>query len=961
MTRLTKLKLPLSAPPAKSHRAADAPAGTEAYRAPVAHQLQHHPLRQLHRGPGPGLAGFARDWGAVVKAGLATLLLATVLTGAGALAAPKPDSDQTVLATKAAMDAFFSMEGSTPEGVSNSSAPDGFQGGGEAELIAYLSEQRGHGARWDRYRYLGTLLHHSLRAGFDDVARWLLRNGADPTQRIDAGGLDALGVAVRMERWSLVRPLLRHPAYQRLAKDEVAERLWAGAIAPEQRAALLRLRPAVPVPALGKAGSPLLAAALCSADLTIASGLLAQVSTPIALEPKPRCAGFEAPAPHRMDFKAWHALEAKFTQALLPYIVPSMRSAADLRAALASGLAQPWQDAGFVAAFVDRVPHRLLPDLLLSQSAWGVPTRVLWPKVSVHQAVELWKLPTARFESLVRSAPVESLFRLAEAGIWGAGHLGPSAPKHWELIVAQLAALPTADRLGFKNADHLLREVPSTQFELVLAWAVAADRVPESIAPWYFHASASAMERAWPTLKKHAPRWANELLAGQLATVSADPPTDRLGKALLPFSVGVDAVAKAKFLRVQGLTAKPRLLASGEARGAQGDEARCCAAPLARWAVTEGLLLLPKEVPTVALAPQSPTSQSMPANAPVERLALTAAPPECKPVASTGLRAALAAWMLDEAASTDEPRRDASQVQPLAAPGQPNCQWLHSWTEVHGGGWTDRSFFDGEHYESHRGSVEETLYVRRWDEPNGRWLPLRDIFSATGLVEVELLPHGDRFWLALDSHANGDHPASAFLVQWQQAEPKFEGLPQTSALDARWQSVVDPREASTALGLLPADGTPSPDRQRLPREPVPALEFADSHWTADRQAFLNAFMALERRALSDQQQVGLFPHWLDAAVLWLSANTDLSLAQRRARMAWLLANPKRAAALSDEAVESLVPWLPAEDWVPILETRRCPFQNEGRSLLRGLVSNAPANLGRRLTVALAKACQGEVQ
>ena len=269
--------------------------------------------------------------------------------------------------------------------------------------------------------------------------------------------------------------------------------------------------------------------------------------------------------------------------------------------------------------------------------------------------------------------------------------------------------------------------------------------------------------------------------------------------------------------------------------------------------------------------------------------------------------------MLDAAASTDEPRRDASQVQPLAAPGQPNCQWLHSWTEVHGGGWTDRSFFDGEHFESHRGSVEETLYVRRWDEPNGRWLPLRDIFSATGLVEVELLPHGDRFWLALDSHANGDHPASAFLVQWQQAEPKFEGLPQTSALDARWQSVVDPREASTALGLLPADGTPSPDRQRLPREPVPAHEFADSHWTADRQAFLDAFMALERRALSNA------------------------------------------------AVESLVPWLPAEDWAPILETRRCPFQNEGRSLLNGLVSNAPANLGRRLTVALAKACQGEVQ
>ena len=67
------------------------------------------------------------------------------------------------------------------------------------------------------------------------------------------------------------------------------------------------------------------------------------------------------------------------------------------------------------------------------------------------------------------------------------------------------------------------------------------------------------------------------------------------------------------------------------------------------------------------------------------------------------------------------------------------------------------------------------------------------------------LRHGDRFWLALDRHANGDKPASAFLVQWQQAEPKFEGLPRTSALDARWQSVVDPLQASAALGLLLAD------------------------------------------------------------------------------------------------------------------------------------------------------------
>lgn len=899
----------------------------------------------------------------VVKAGLVGMLLVTHLIVASAHAAPKSDSDETILATKAAMDAFFSIEGAPPAGVSKSSAPDGFNGGGESELIAYLSEQRARGARLDRYRYLGTLLHHSLRAGFDDVARWLLRNGADPTQPVGQDGPDALGVAVRMERWSLVQPLLQHPLYQRLTMNEVAERLWAGALTPTHRAALLRLRPAVPIPALDKAGSPLLAAALCSADLSVARRLLAQVSTPIALPPKPNCFDFEDPAPHLLDFKAWQGLEAKLTQPLLPYLLPSMRSAADLRAALSSGLAQPWQDAGFVDAFLSRVPHRLLPDLLLAGSAWGVQTSVLWPKVTVHQGVELWRLPTVRFESLVRSAPVEGLYRMAEAGVWDAGHLGPSEPKHWELIITLLATLPAADRLGFKNAHHLLNDVPPSEFERVLTWAAAADRVPESLAPWFYRASAHTLEQAWPAINKLAPHWADRLLAGLLACVSAEPPTDRLGKAMSAFSVGGDSPDKAKFLRAKGLTAKPRLLASNEVRGvlAPDDDAACCGAPLARWAVKEGLLLLPKHVPSAVLVPKSPASPPAPVDPPPERLALVAAPPDCKPMASPSLRAALAAWALADAAGVDEQRRGAGQVQPLAAPRQANCQWLHSWTEVSGGGWTNTSFFDGEEYESHRGAVEETLYVTRWDEPTSRLVPFSEISFATGLVEVELLPLRERFWLALDSHANGDRPASAYQVQWQQAEPKLEFLSKTSALDARWQLVLDPREASVALGLLPPDGDPMPDRPRLPREPVSVAEFADAHWAADRQGFLNAFMVLERRALSSQQQAGLFPHWLDAAVLWLGANADLTLDQRRARMAWLLANPGRAAALSNAAIESLVPWLPAEDWAPILEPKRCSNRYEDRMLLDGLVSKAHPKLGRRLAVALANACQGVVR
>lgn len=114
----------------------------------------------------------------LLPASLAGLLL--LAPAASALAAPPPVAERAS-ATRAALDALFSMEALAPEG-SALTPPPGFSpdDADEAALIAFLASQKRRGADLDAYRQLGTPLLHTIRAGLHDTARWLLANGADP-------------------------------------------------------------------------------------------------------------------------------------------------------------------------------------------------------------------------------------------------------------------------------------------------------------------------------------------------------------------------------------------------------------------------------------------------------------------------------------------------------------------------------------------------------------------------------------------------------------------------------------------------------------------------------------------------------------------------------------------------------------------------------------------------------------
>ena len=851
-------------------------------------------------------------------------------------AAPRPGEDNAILATKASLDAFFAMPVARPDGTDQTPSPIGFDGetADQDDLIAYLAAQRQVGARLDRYRHGGTLLHHSLRVRFNTVTAWLLAHGADPLQKLDdaAERLDALGVAVRLERWNWVSTLLRHPAYARLAPAEVAERLWAGAKGDAQLSALLRLRPAVPLPAPGTpTAQRLLVKALCSHQLPLAERLLAGQGAPITLD-KQGCGQDETAITRAgpLDLPAWRALEPRFSSPLLPLLLPALHSPAELQAALAGGLRQAWAEPAFARAVLSAVPGELMVPLLLS-----APSPRLWFAMDRRQgAVLLLNRPLAEWTAVVNAVPAGlGLQALLDAAADSAAPADKLA--RWQPLVQRINGLLPALRVVLTLPRLLLRELPPSFWVDGMAWAAEADTVPELLPAWITRAPLSEVQAAWPTLQRLAPRWTPELLAALLTPLQADPAPGRLFKAMQAIGVDDRNLATARWLRAQGLTVKPRALLPRFMPTSDGSPGS-----LSAWALAEGLV----DAAGVVVADKTPS-----ASLPPSRLQRVAALSDCRPVMSMALRRALARPVERQ----DLRRYDPALLQPLAAPGQAYCQWLRSESLPYGGGsWTEVSFFQGTH--SFSQCSDGGLRLEPWDANAQSFVYSGLTLPEAMLVEAELQPDGERFWFALESGGSGcgTLPARAYRLLWQGPTPEFVPVRTTDPLDARWHAACAGRQVSECLGLV--EGA-----QSLPREPQPVSVFVDQHWAADRTAFLTAFDALDRPRLAAQQRDGLFPGWLNAAAQALSDSTR-TLPERRARMAWLLATPVQSQALSDDSLRTLPPWLPAEDWGPILMTRRCDADH-GRYTLRALAKSAAPALKRRIAVALAMDCDGRVE
>jgi len=880
----------------------------------------------------------------VRAARVVALAVAAALAGP-ALAAPGK-GDEAVLATKAAMDAFFALDGAVPRPSEGDAGWPPAETDDHDDVIASLDEALARGARLDRYRWHGTLLHHSLRAGFGDVTRWLLAHGADPLQRIQGDGdLDALGEAVHLQRWNWVRTLLRHPAYRRLPAAEVSKRLWAGATTEEKSRALLSLKLKLPKPAAPDMS--FLATALQARDA-------AQVDRLLAAQPgrQPLNHAIEVREPRMAEvwpLQRWRQLDARLQLPVLPWALARASTEADVRALLAAGLRAPWNEPRFVTDVARLLPASSLPGLLLRPPA-GADLGPLWAAVARERIPDLRRLPLQDWRAHVMAAPSIEVVLYSLSALPQRLPAGPDSVEtedrraRWAPVVERLRAVPPARRrelwLSQWRLDTQMGELPSTFMPEFVAWAAADGVLVETLPHFVKDRQPADYELLWPALRQQAPALADELLPALLSRLWVDPPRSRLADAMTGWGVGDAGLARWLLPR------SPRVAPHRLRAGLVADGAGWRDADLVRWAVAEGLALRPE--PAAAAAPRT-----MPGGA--TALRQVTAPLDCTTAVSPGLRRALAQLTLEFAYDPEK----LGWVQPVAAPRQAQCQWLRSSETVTGGGWSDESFFDGFTTHMAHGSIEQTLNVERWDEAAQRFVPVQGFSFVTQLLEVELLPRGERFWLGTQNDANGRRGPSGFALSWPGDKPVFDGLAAGSALDDGWRSLIDPE-----TGDVPA--LADEGRQAAgPRDPVAIGPFVGEQWAEDKRRFLAAFAALDREALAVQRRAGLPAPWLDEAVLALSADHDQPLEARRHRMAWLLALPAYVDSLQDGTLDSLRDWLPAEDWGPILASRRCRkyslLNGSSHQELSRWALEAPPALRHRIEVAVARDCDGEVR
>lgn len=94
--------------------------------------------------------------------------------------------------------------------------------------------------------------------------------------------------------------------------------------------------------------------------------------------------------------------------------------------------------------------------------------------------------------------------------------------------------------------------------------------------------------------------------------------------------------------------------------------------------------------------------------------------------------------------------------------------------------------------------------------------------------------------------------------------------------------------------------------------------FIAEHWSDEKVAFEAALLAYDTSALATLRKRGLPVIWVSEGIRNVSSDTTSSLAEQRRRIAWLFRDTRLADVVVADVVVGLLPWLPAEDWTPVI-------------------------------------------
>jgi hypothetical protein len=199
-----------------------------------------------------------------------------------------------------------------------------------------------------------------------------------------------------------------------------------------------------------------------------------------------------------------------------------------------------------------------------------------------------------------------------------------------------------------------------------------------------------------------------------------------------------------------------------------------------------------------------------------------------------------------------------------------------------------------------------------------------------GLIPVVDQATGKRYALHLGEqqgqcHSPGRPP---FLLSWQ---PAAVGLAfntvESAELDNAlyWQCRTKEGEGTQCQGIPAMQSNPqAPERPPKPEDAYDGMDL-DSFLKTLRAGHFDRYQAavftLHKTTLKALQAEGIPASWTAQALVQLG-KSSLSLAEKRRRIAWLFvdrAQLRRSLDWSYSVAESLIDWLPLQDWRPVLE------------------------------------------
>lgn len=271
------------------------------------------------------------------------------------------------------------------------------------------------------------------------------------------------------------------------------------------------------------------------------------------------------------------------------------------------------------------------------------------------------------------------------------------------------------------------------------------------------------------------------------------------------------------------------------------------------------------------------------------------------------------------------------QIQLIEIPGESRCSLLvGGYSSINDNGSTDT--FIGPEIFPRASCPDPTDRYEIWHENEGRiehlTIDMGGDYNNLPLIPIEDRRTGQRFYLNDGGEGGMCRPRAhlPFALQWQQ-QPSGWSLVRTSQSAALEDALFE--QCSIGEGGLRCRDIPSlAPGDTDHSEPTPAEaygglyreNFIKAFRAAEYQSYIAAILAVDKPALRALESHGIPGSWIAEAIQKVSSS-DLSLTTKRKAIAWIFHDHDQLArALDRWGLDTLLDWLPREDWTPVIKT-----------------------------------------